>query len=462
MITRRETDGRTAPRQDGRATVRCRSAVAAVAAVTAVVVAACESGAGKTAYVGGTLWNGTGTPPILDAVIVVEGTRIDRAGPPDAVRVPRGATEVRVDGKWIIPGLIDAHAHTERWMLPRFLAYGVTSVRDMGGRQDSIVALRDDALLGSVPTPRLFIAGAAIGTVPLIGEQARRAIDDRALIDATHAKVYPRIDSLLLAEIMDEANTLNLPIAAHLGKIDALRAARMGVRSIEHLSGVVEATVPSPGVFFRAHDDYFGGWSAAERAWTTLDSAGLARTAGGLKEAGVGIVPTLVWHESLARIADGAYRASLDLEGVPDAVRQGWNRSELARGVFGLGPGAAALRQSRRVQDRFVRLFKRAGGLVAAGTDTPGPLLAPGASLHRELALLVAAGLTPREALLAATRDAARLMGVDSIGRLEAGAVADFLVLSASPLDDITNTRKIEAVVARGVSRRWVELRALW
>ena len=138
------------------------------------------------------------------------------------------------------------------------------------------------------------------------------------------------------------------------------------------------------------------------------------------------------------------------------------NRSELARGVFGLGEGAVALRQSRAAQDRFVRLFKRAGGLVAAGTDTPGPLLAPGASLHQELALLVAAGFTPREALIAATRDAARLMGVDSIGVIEEGAVADFVVLSASPLADISNTRKVEAVVTRGVRRRWVELRALW
>lgn len=428
----------------------------------AVVLTACESGAGKTAYVGGTLWNGTGSPPILDAVVIVEGGRIDRAGPPDAVRVPRGAAEVRLDGKWIIPGLIDAHAHTERWMLPRFLTYGVTSVRDMGGRQDSIVALRDETSLGSIPSPRLFIAGGMIGAGPTTADEARRAIDSRALLDATHAKVYTRIDSVLLAAILDEAKTLSLPVAGHLGKVDALRASRMGVRAIEHLSGVVEATVPNRAPFLAAHDDLFGGWSMAERTWAALDSAALAGTANALKANGAAIVPTLVMHESLAHIADREYRASLDLTGVPDPVRQAWNRSELARGVFGLGEGAVALRQSRPAQDRFVRLFKRAGGLVAAGTDTPGPLLAPGASLHQELALLVAAGLTPREALLAATRDAARLMGVDSIGVIEEGAVADFVVLSASPLDDISNTRKVEAVVTRGVRRRWVELRALW
>lgn len=446
MIIRRETDG-----------VARRRLL-----LLAVLLTACESGAGKTAYVGATLWNGTGAPPILDAVIIVEGGRIDRVGPPDAVRIPRGAAGVRLDGKWIIPGLIDAHAHTERWMLARFLAYGVTSVRDMGGRQDSIVALRDETSLGSIPSPRLFIAGAMIGASPTTADEARRAIDDRALLDATHAKVYTRIDSVLLAAILDEANTLSLPVAGHLGKIDALRAARMGVRAIEHLSGIVEATVRNPALFRAAHDDFFGGWSTAERAWAALDSAALAGTANALKETGAAIVPTLALHEALARIADREYRAALDLAGVPEPIRQAWNRSDLARGVFGLGGGAAALRQSRPAQDRFVRLFRRAGGLVAAGTDTPGPLLAPGASLHQELALLVAAGFTPREALLAGTRDAARLIGVDTIGVVEDGTVADFVVLAANPLDDITNTQKIEAVVSRGVMRRGGELRALW
>ena len=110
-----------------------------------------------------------------------------------------------------------------------------------------------------------------------------------------------------------------------------------------------------------------------------------------------------------------------------------------------------AFQRSRANEDLFVRLFRRAGGLVAAGSDSPNQLLPPGASLHRELRLLVAAGLTPREALLAATRDAAKLLGTDSIGVLRPGAVADFVVLSADPLVDIANVDQIETVVAYGV-----------
>jgi imidazolonepropionase-like amidohydrolase len=98
----------------------------------------------------------------------------------------------------------------------------------------------------------------------------------------------------------------------------------------------------------------------------------------------------------------------------------------------------------------FLRRFVANGGKVVAGSDSPNQLLAPGASLHEELALLVQAGLPPAEALRSATSGAATLLRADSIGVLKAGAVADFVVLSVSPLTDIRNVRRIEAVVARG------------
>jgi imidazolonepropionase-like amidohydrolase len=117
------------------------------------------------------------------------------------------------------------------------------------------------------------------------------------------------------------------------------------------------------------------------------------------------------------------------------------------------------LAESRRRQELFIRLFTTKGGKVVAGSDSPNQLLAPGASLHEELALLVRAGLTPAEALHSATAAAATLLRADSIGVLKPGAVADFVVLSASPLEDIRNSRLIEAIVARGRSRAPMELR---
>ena len=437
-----------------------------------LLLSACSPGRGKTAYVGATLWNGTGAAPIPNAVVIVTPRgHIERAGPADSVTVPRGAAVVRLDGKWIIPGLIDAHAHAERWTLPRFLAYGVTTVRDVGGQQDSIVALREATSSGGIPGPRLYIAGAMIDGAPATwrtataaatDDQARRAIDALALLDATQAKVYTKIDSPRLAAILDEASAVSLPVTAHLGKVDAVRAARMGVRAIEHLSGVVEASVADPGPYFEAHDDFFRGWNLAERGWATLDPARLERTAQALQQSRVALVPTLALHQVWAHLEDSTYLVTLDLAGVPPSVQEAWDVPDLiARARLGFDD-YLAFRRSRPVQDRFVHLYQAKGGLVAAGSDAPHPLLAPGASLHDELALLVAARLTPRQALLAATRNGALLLGADSIGVIRRDAVADFVILGASPLDDIKNTRRIEAVVSRGVYRTSAELRALW
>jgi len=472
-----------APRYRGRVAVSAARSVApaarpsgpSLAALLASLVllgSGCEAGKGKTAYVGATLWDGSGSAPLPGVLLLVDRQgHIERIGAASSGKVPRGAQVVRLEGKWIVPGLIDAHAHAARWTLSRFVAYGVTSVRDLGGPQDSVVALRDEVLLGGLVAPRLFVSGAPIdGSPPHLlwaspvstPEQARQAVDARALLDATQAKVYTGVDSVLLAAILDEASQVALPVTGHLGKVDALRAARMGINAIEHLSGIVEATVADPASLWAAHEDFFQGWNLVERTWATLDSGALERTASELRQTGVAVVPTLVLHQVWAHLEDSTYLARLDLAGVPSSVQQAWDVPDLvARARLG-HDDYVAFRASRPAQDRFVRIFHRLGGLVAAGSDAPNQLLAPGASLHDELALLVAAGLSPQEALLAATRDAARLLRADSIGVLRPGAVADFLILSADPLADIANTRKIEAVVLRGVLHRVRELRALW
>jgi imidazolonepropionase-like amidohydrolase len=121
-----------------------------------------------------------------------------------------------------------------------------------------------------------------------------------------------------------------------------------------------------------------------------------------------------------------------------------------------------AFRRSRPIQDAFLRAFAEAGGRIATGTDAPNQLLVPGYSEHRELELLVHAGLTPREALRAATRNGAVLLGVDSLGLLAPGKVADLLVLTKDPLVDIRNTRAIEAVMIRGRLLDADSIRATW
>ncbi|HEY2825142.1 MAG TPA: amidohydrolase family protein, partial [Gemmatimonadales bacterium] len=279
---------------------------------------------------------------------------------------------------------------------------------------------------------------------------------------ASQVKVYTHIDSTLLAAVMEQAKTIDMPVAAHLGLVDALTAARLGVQSLEHMSGVVEATVPDRAAYFRAHQSFFAGWNMFERGWASLDSAALERTAVALAATGVAIVPTLTIHDAFVHLADSAYIASLDLSGVPATQRTAWNVPDLIRRAGLTAADFQAFAASRPHENLFVRLFHRAGGKVVAGTDSPNQLLAPGASLHHELQLLVAAGLSPKDALLAATREAAKLIRADSLGVLRAGALADFVVLGGDPLRDIANTQKVTLVVQQGAAYRPETLRAGW
>jgi imidazolonepropionase-like amidohydrolase len=424
-----------------------------------------------TAYVGATVFDGSGAPPILDANIIVVGGHIEQVGSPDMVKVPRGALEIRLDGKWVIPGLVDAHVHVARWTLSRYLAHGVTSVRSMGGAADTVVALRDHVLLGGLLGPRLFISGPMVDGVPAtwgsatVAEDqtgARRAVDQLVLFEVSHIKAYSKLDRELLTALIDEANAFELPVAAHLGRVDALTAARLGIASIEHMSGVVEATLENPGALLSAHSDFFRGWNAFERGWTRLDSASLERTAAGLAEAGVAIVPTLTLHEAFGHLSDQQFTSQLDLSGVPQWVRDEWDVPDLIRRARLTSSDFRAFRSARPAQDLFLRRFRSAGGRVIAGSDSPNQLLAPGVSLHHELELLVRAGLTPEQALLAATRDAAELLEADSIGTILPGNVADFVVLDRNPLEDISNVRLIDRVVYRGVGYRPDHFKSEW
>jgi len=423
-------------------------------------IGACKPGEGMVAYVGGNLWDGSGAPPILDAVILVNGSDIELAGAPDLVKVPRGAEVHRLDGKWIVPGLIDSHAHLEEWMLRPLLAYGVTTVRDGGGEPDSAYHLRDRLDLGAILGPRFFVAGAPIDAPPpslpiaqtvRTPVEARRAVDQRRLDEASHAIIYPKITRTMLRALLDEAKVLHLPIGAILGKVDAVTAAREGIASVEYLSGIVEATVSNPAAYIQAHDDFYRGWKTAMRGWAALDSASLERTARSLAETKVAVVPTLAYGEVYSNLENQTYIDGLDLSTVPQDVMNRWDIPSFIRGAGLTSNDYVTFQRGQPMRALFLRRFRTAGGLIVAGSHAPYPLLAPGAGLHHELQELVLAGFPVREVLLMATRDAARLLDADSLGVVRDGSVADFVVLNQNPLDDIANLNTIDFIVFRGV-----------
>ena len=424
---------------------------------------------------GATLIDGTGGPPLADAVVVVRRGHIESIGPRAGFELPRKTSEMDLSGRWIIPGLIDAHVHlgpAASWAPPRFLAWGVTTVRDVHGSLNPILALRKQLNGGSVLGPRMYSAGAMIDGLPTtygdaIGvssdHDARKAVDRLVSAGVDFIKVYTHIDPTLLRPIIDEAHTFNLNVTGHLGMTDAVTAGKLGISCIEHMTGVPEAASAGRSALLAAHyRGFFPGWTAFERSWAGLDSVALTQVAQRLAEEKVTVVPTLILHETLSRLNDPRLDSDPGLKDVPKGAKDAWDVPDMINRAGWTDSDFVAFRRSRPAQNLFLRAFAAAGGRIAAGTDTPNQLLVPGYSEHRELELLVAAGLSPREALQAATRNAAVLLGVDSLGLIAPGKVADLIILEKDPLANIRNTQAIKAVMSRGELYTPDSLRANW
>jgi imidazolonepropionase-like amidohydrolase len=325
---------------------------------------------------------------------------------------------------------------------------------------------------GHVVGPRIYTAGAMIDGVPTTygdalpapnGKVARKQVDRLVNAGVDLIKVYSRVDPTLLRPILDEASTFNLPVTGHLGLTDALTAGSLGIASIEHMSGVPEAISADSSALYAAHRrGFFAGWTAFERSWASLDSAALARVAQSLAAEKVAMIPTLVLHDTFSRLDDSAVVHDSMLRFVPEVEQRRWNVPDMIARAGWNEDDFEAFRRSRPKQDLFLRLFAAAGGNIAAGTDAANQLLIPGYSEHLELQLLVAAGLSPRAALLAATRNGALLLGVDSLGLIAPGKAADLIILTRDPMSRIQNTLAIEQVMVRGHLLSADSLRATW
>jgi imidazolonepropionase-like amidohydrolase len=389
--------------------------------------------------------------------VLVSGNRITSVGPAAGARVPRGARVVDGTGKYLIPGLWDMHSHVVGYgptALDLYLAQGVTGIRDMGAERFAAAkALRDSIAAGQRMGPRMRIASPVVESqewlawAKRMGEQAGtpwrlherfgaaspddavRWVDSVAALGADHIKVRNWPDTAISRALMARARERGLQVAAHANE----PFPRTGVSSYEH-----------------------GIWPPLEVSDAARDSLWRHFAANGAS-----LVPTLVtWPIRLdppdtliARIDAGGIAG---LCYVPaDALRE-W-RDQLLN--LKQEQGGIDWGEVYRGEVRNAREMHGAGVPLMAGTDIGAPLLVPGFSLHDELALLVRdAGMTPLQALQAATSTPARVMGADSLGAVAAGKLADLVLLDADPLADIANTRRIHAVLANG---RWMDRAAL-
>lgn len=400
------------------------------------------------ALVGATLIDVTGKPPVQDAIVIIQGDRIISAGARSAIEIPAGAKTIDVSGKFLLPGLWDMHSHFYQAEVgPTYLAAGITTARDVGNDVEFGTSLRDAALHGRGLGPRMLLAGyidgkndyhsfeVQVGTP----EEARAAVQRYKDAGYEQIKIRDQVKPETLKVICDEAHRLGMTVTGHVpAGMNALQAVEAGMDEISHINYVLTGFYPdsvrsdlpvsidfnAPNVkhalkFFKAHD-------------TVIDST--------LAVIELMLRPT---KKPIASFEPGMTK-------VPPELLVQLNKKGQSEAP------AVALAMVTNVLVKTVGALHRAGVPVVAGTDVG----VPGHTLHRELELYVKAGLTPLEAIQAATITPARVMKLETeVGTIAAGKRADLIMLDANPLENIRNIRKVSFVMAQG---RLFDCAKLW
>lgn len=396
---------------------------------------------------GATVITMAGAPPLTNATVVIRGDRIAAVGPSAVTPVPSGARVIDASGRYLLPGLIEMHAHVSKTRgsaLGLFVANGVTTVRDMGGDHDELLGWRREIRAGRRIGPRLVIAGPYLESADNIARMRKDRVEDRVepferlRIAVGSPDAARRIVGALA---ITELDFLKIRTVQDLETYRAINQAadEQGLKVVGHVSqfspeAVLDAGQDGVDHFF---DPSKLGASREQRleVWRRF------------AERGVPIVPTLVTLKAALGPLDRLRAVVNDTEGRVEPRRrylsrfmvQDWKEQLLE---------TTAERQARlhplwEGVVRDTREMHEAGMEVLAGSDVAVLDIYPGWSLHDELAQFVdVLGMSPAEALDRATRRPARFLGQgDAIGTIERGKMADLLLLTHDPLADIAHTR---------------------
>lgn len=407
-----------------------------------------------------------GGPPQAHRCVIVQSNRIaDIADHEYCKQQHNQFTRIDGKGKFLIPGLWDMHVHMvfgdwfprgKEVTLPLFVANGITGVRDMGGELDTLQQWRKEISAGTLIGPRIVMSGPMLdGPQPRFPssiaiknpEDGRRAVDNLTKRGADFIKLQSLIPRDAVFAIADEAKKQEITFVGHVP--DSVRASEMsnaGQKSFEHLIGIFEGSSP-------LEDEFIKGAKSESKFLATYDPKRAATLFALLAKNRTWQCPTLVWerggnlidqtdfaHDTRAKYAP-TYWKDVTWKRFTDEIMHDFNTDDLAtRKAF----------VAKELE--VVNEMHHAGVEFLAGTDTPpGVYIFPGFSLHEELQRFVAAGFTPLEALQTATLNPAKFFGRENdLGTIEKGKLADLVLLDANPLDDITNTQTIAAVIVNG------------
>ena len=387
---------------------------------------------------GATLIDGTGALPKPNTTIVIDGNRIVFVSNNTADNFDlnfSAANSVNLTGKYIIPGLFDMHAHVasvlkdsynqseSEYALRMLLNHGITTIRNPGGPTEQSVALRDNVSEGRIVGPQIFTAGQLLNTpqipVPFVEKRVqteqdvRQEVRTQVVAGVDYIKLYVGLTPDLVKAAIDEAHFYGKKVIGHLYMTSWTDAANLGIDTLTHGVPV------SPFLLSEADQRKFlesGYHPFNHLLWlelVDLDGPEINNMISALVNNDIPVDPTLDIYEIIIKESQHQYL---------------WPK---------------VLQLTKMLYDN--------GVTILSGTDIPNFDLVPGASLHHELEILVEAGIPPLEVIKLATRNGAQALGIEEdVGTIEPRKQADMIILSDSPVDDISNTKKIEAVVNNG------------
>lgn len=385
------------------------------------------------------------------SVVIVDG-RISKIGHVDTVPVPKDAAVVDGTDRFLMPGLAEMHAHvtsTEPDQVDRlatlFVANGITTIRGMLGQAGHLV-LRDQLASGEVFGPRLVTSGPSLNGRSVSGAaDAARQVREQKAAGYDFIKVHPGLDSDEFAALADTANEIGMPYAGHVPVAAGVHTAlQSNMATIDHLDGYFAALLPAGSHGSGGFGGFFDVMLADE-----LDVGQISELVAATKDAGTWNVPTQVLIEQLIDETPlTELKKRPETRYVSAATVRNWiaaKEAQLNERGFDAETAALAIKLRRRL---ILELHEAGAGLLL-GSDAPQTFNVPGFSTHRELDALVAAGLSPFEALRTGTAAVAMFLGSNG-GIVAAGKDADLILLNANPLDDIKNSNRIHGVMLRG------------
>jgi imidazolonepropionase-like amidohydrolase len=402
---------------------------------------------------GPTLIDGTGDPPKSNAVIIINGNKIVAVINETEYRdqyyyslTNNETTRVNIlnlTGKYVMPGLFDMHAHVagvrknsynqnfSENALEMLLDYGVTTIRNPGGPTDQSIALKQNVSEGNIEGPEIFTAGVLLNgpqiAIPFVEkqiiteEEAREEVRHQAEAGVDFVKLYVGLPPNLVKAAIDEAHSRGIRVIGHLYMTSWTDAANLGIDALTHGVPVNPSLLPSGDKREQFLEN--GGGPFDHFLWldlVDLNSTEIKEMIHALVENDIPVDPTLSIYEAMLKDDDGGF------SNPQNQLR--W---------------AKVLQLTKMMYDNGVQIL--------SGSDIPNFGLIPGASLHNELVLLAEAGIKPLEVIEIATKNGATALDIDDrVGTIQPNKQADLIILSSNPLQDISNTKKIEAVIADG------------